>query len=609
MKQNIFGLGLLALVCSTAFGQSNSSQSPMASAVQQAIEGNPEVTAKFNAFKASVDEIDIANGALKPKVDLTGEVGRTNDLLTNRLPESQNLNRTGLALSISQLLWDGNATTQEVARLGHSRMARYFDFVDASEQVALEAARAFQDVLRFRRLVQLAEDNYVQHRYALDQIQSRVKAGVGRGVDQEQAGARLALAESNLVTERANLHDVIERYRRVVGSLPPADLPVTTSLGKPLPSTGNAAMAAAASGNPLIAAAIENLRATRAQAESRKGAYQPRVEARIRAGGGRNFDGIQDQKRDVNAQIAFSWNLYNGGSDDARQRQSANLLNQAADLRDKACRDTRQTVAIAYNDVRKLDEQLGYLDLNVVAIGKARDAYRQQFDIGQRSLLDLLNAENELYTAKRAYAIAAYDHEIAQVRTFAGMGNLVATLGLSRADANALPSESANWSAGEDAASRCPLTPTELASSSMGELNARVRNLAPTAPVAAAPAAAAPTAPASQPAGLATQRLRDWAGAWMSKDLDRYYTFYSASFGPLKANRAKWMAERKRLVTKSGDIKVVLDSIQAQQISPTRVETSFVQTYNSSNFNDTMTKTLTWELERGNWLIVKETNR
>ncbi len=608
MRKNILGLSLLALACSSAIGQSNSA---LTAAVKQAIESNPEVTAKFNAFKASVDEIDIANGALKPRVDLTGEVGRTNDLLTNRSPEAQNLNRSGLALSITQLLWDGNATTQEVARLGHTRMARYFDFVDASEQAALEAARAFQDVLRFRRLVQLAEDNYVQHKYAFDQIQSRVKAGVGRGVDLEQAGARLALAESNLVTERANLHDVTERYRRVVGALPPADLPATSSLGKPLPATGNAAMSAAAVGNPVIAAAIENLRATRSQAESRKGAYQPRVEARIRAGGGHNFDGIQDQKRDVNAQVAFSWNLYNGGSDDARQRQSANLLNQAADLRDKACRDTRQTVAIAYNDVRKLNEQLGYLDLNVVAIGKARDAYRQQFDIGQRSLLDLLNAENELYTAKRAYAIAAYDHEIAQVRTFAGMGNLVATLGLSRSEAGGLANEAANWSAGEDAASRCPLSPTEMAGASMEELNARVRTLAPAAPAAVPTPPAAPVAvpAAAQPAGLAAQRLRDWAAAWMSKDLERYYTFYSPNFGPLKANRSKWMAERKRLVTKPGDIKVVLDGIQAQQISPTRVETTFVQTYNSSNFNDSMTKTLTWELERGNWLIVKETNR
>ena len=92
---------------------------------------------------------------------------------------------------------------------------------------------------------------------------------------------------------------------------------------------------------------------------------------------------------------------------------------EKVDLRDKACRDARQTTAIAYNDTRKLVDQLIYLDRNTLAIEKARDAYRQQFDIGQRSLLDLLNAENELYTARRAYANAEYDLGFAYARTHA----------------------------------------------------------------------------------------------------------------------------------------------------------------------------------------------
>ena len=107
--------------------------------------------------------------------------------------------------------------------------------MEATEQTVLEAARAHYDVQRFRRLVQLAEDNYVQHRYAFLQIQSRVKAGVGRGVDLEQAGARLALAESNLATEQANLHDVTVRYQRIVGELPPAKLPAWRCSGTACP--------------------------------------------------------------------------------------------------------------------------------------------------------------------------------------------------------------------------------------------------------------------------------------------------------------------------------------------------------------------------------------
>lgn len=607
MKKSLLSFSLISLACGAAMAQSAAS---LPAAAQRAIETNPEVAAKFNAFRASIDEIDVVSGALKPKVDLSAEVGRTEDRITSRSPADQNLNRTGVALNISQLLWDGLATRNEVQRLNHAKLSRYFEFVDSTEQTALETARAYHDVIRFRKLVSLAEDNYVQHKYAYDQIQSRVKAGVARGVDLEQSGARLALAESNLVTEKANLHDVVERYRRIVGELPPAKADAPATLAKPLPPTGAAALEASAISSPAIAAAVENLRATRAQAESRKGAYQPRVEARLRGGVGNNLDGQADQKRDVTAQIVLNWNLFNGGSDDARVRQSVNLLNQASDLRDKACRDVRQTVAIAYNDVRKLNEQLGYLDRNVIAIEKTRDAYRQQFDIGQRSLLDLLNAENELYTAKRAYAIAVADGEIATARTHAGMGTLVAALGLARADTKTLAPESEGWAAGEEAASRCPLAPTDLAAVSKEELDARARAITAPARVAAPVAAPAPTpTPAATPAGLAEQRLRDWAAAWMSKDLTQYYSFYSPNFGPLKRDKTGWMAERKRLVTKPGEISVVLNGIQAKQISATRVETTFEQVYKSQDFSDTMTKTLTWELSNGSWLIVKETNR
>ena len=181
--------------------------------------------------------------------------------------------------------------------------------------------------------------------------------------------------------------------------------------------------------------------------------YQPRVEARLRSNAGHNVDGVRDQSRDSAAEIVLNWNLYNGGADQARVRQQVNLVNQAADLRDKACRDARQTAAIAFNDTLKLNEQLVLLDRNALAIEKARDAYRQQFDIGQRSLLDVLNAENELYTAKRAYANAEHDLALAYVRTHASMNQLGSQLGLSRADAAA--NEAAAWAQGEDAPARC----------------------------------------------------------------------------------------------------------------------------------------------------------
>jgi adhesin transport system outer membrane protein len=516
-------------------------------------------------------------------------------------------------------------------------MTRWFEFVETSEQTALEAVRAYIDVLRFRRLVQLAEDNYVQHKVALDQIQSRVKAGVGRGVDLEQAAARYALAESNLVTELANLHDVSERYRRIVGEAPPAQLPRVSGLDRDLPASGAVAVERSVVQSAAVAAAIENLRSTKAQASLRDSAFQPKVEARVRTGAGHNFDAVQGQKRDTTASLVLNWNLYNGGADRARVRQATWLISQAEDLRDKACRDARQVAAIAHNDLRKLQDQLGYLDRNVLAIEKARDAYRQQFDIGQRTLLDLLNAENELYTARRAYAGAEHDLWLAQARNHAAQTALTRVLGLSRAGKPEDVPEAANdWRAGEEASVRCPIMPSEVAATTRADLDARARALtaaqaqavsapaplpSPTAaaPIAAAkpglelpvpgPLVAAPPVGDTTPSGLAAQRLRDWAAAWMSKDVARYLTFYGNDFASSRGSREKWIAERKRLVGKKGPIRLELEDIRTRTLPDGAVETWFRQRYVSDDYRDVSEKTLTWRRLGNDWVITKESNR
>jgi adhesin transport system outer membrane protein len=449
-------------------------------AAEKAVNTNPDVTARFNAFRAAGDAVDVARGGLLPRIDLNASAGTDNDRISNRDPATQSLTRTGVGLSLTQLLWDGLGTRNEIQRLSHDRLARYFELLDMTEQIALEAARAHYDVQRFRRLVQLAEDNYVQHRYAFQQIQSRVRAGVGRGVDLEQAAARVALAESNLATEQANLHDVTARYQRVVGEAPPAQLPVLSLLKIGVPASAGDAMGTALRQSASISASIENLRGARASVDARRSLYQPRVEARLRSNAGKNVDGIQEQTRNSAAEIVMSWNLFNGGADQARVRQQVNLVGQAADLRDRACRDARQTAAIAFNDTRKFAEQLVYLERNTLAIEKARDAYRQQFEIGQRSLLDLLNAENEVYTARRAYANAEHDLAYAYARTHGAMNQLGSTLGIARTDA--LANEAAGWSQGEDAPARCPVLVSEIGSTSREELDARAARMTANAP-------------------------------------------------------------------------------------------------------------------------------
>lgn len=401
-------------------------------AARQAVVSNPEVQARWNALQASDAERDVARGGYFPTVDLNAGAGR--ERLRRPDQPAESYNRRGASLTLNQMVYDGFFTRHEVQRLGYARLVRYYELLDASEGAALEAVRAYADVSRYREQVELAKQNYVEHKRVFDQIDERVGAGVGRRVDLEQASGRLALAESNLLTEVSNLHDVSARYLRIVGT-PVADSldAIPETLGsEPLPESTTEVLRAALNSNPALNAAVENVRAGQSALETRRAANHPRVDLRARQAINRNLDGVSGNTREGVVEVVLNYNLFRGGSDQARIRQAADELNLAKDLREKSCRDLRQTLSIAHNDTRRLTEQLTYLDQHQLSIEKAREAYRRQFDIGQRTLLDLLDTENEYFQARRAYVNARYDRVIAQARSLNGLGRLMSALDVAR---------------------------------------------------------------------------------------------------------------------------------------------------------------------------------
>ncbi|MBR0567711.1 TolC family outer membrane protein [Azoarcus sp. L1K30] len=449
---SLISLAILAVLPVTA---SAVVPAPLRDAARKAVVSNPEVQARWHAFLAASADQDAARGAYLPQVDLSTGIGRE----SQKRPGASTAYYThgNTTLSLNQMVYDGFYTRSEVSRLGYTRLARYYEIVDASESAALEAVRAFADVQRYRDLVRLAKQNYVEHKQVYDQIAERAGAGVGRRVDLEQATGRLALAESNLLTEVSNLHDVSSRYQRIVGELPADSLPAMGDrLGADgVPASIGDALREAFNSSPALNAAVESVRAGQASIETRRAAYQPRVDLRASQAYDRNLNNLDGHSRDGVVEVVLSYNLFRGGADDARLRQAAESLNQAKDLREKACRDLRQTLAIAYNDVQRLQEQLRYLDQHQLSIEKAREAYRRQFDIGQRTLLDLLDTENEYFQARRAYTNATYDRITAEARTLAGMGHLMRALEVARED---LPtaSELGQDRNGVDVAEMCP---------------------------------------------------------------------------------------------------------------------------------------------------------
>jgi len=410
------------------------SRGALLDAVRKAVATNPEVQARWHGYLAATAERDAVRGGFFPQIDLNAGVGHR--WRKDPGQSKENWNYGGVGLSFAQMLYDGFATSSEYKKMDYTRLVRYYELLDASEEASLEVVRAYADVQRQRELVEHAKQNYATHKMLHDRIRDRTRAGVTQGVDFDQAVGRLALAESNLLTELSNLHDVSTRYQRLVGEVPPdAMSPIESDFGSvQLPENVVAALNTAYVNNPAFNAAIESVRASMSNRNVARSNYHPKVSLLSQTGVDRNVDNadLKGNRRDTSVELLMNFNLYRGGKDAARVRQAGEELNQSKDLREKACRDLRQTLSIAYQDVHSLTEQLGYLERHSLMTGKARDAFRLQFDVQKRTLLDLLDTENEFFLSQRAHTNARYNLLVAQARALAGMGQLMRTLGVVR---------------------------------------------------------------------------------------------------------------------------------------------------------------------------------
>ncbi len=455
--------------------------------IEQTLKNNAEVRMKWHTFRASLEERGIAEAGFKPTVDLSYATAREK----NKTPTStggtstNSFTRHGYNLALSQNLFAGFITTNQVKQLDYTSRARYFEYLAAAEQQGLESVRAFVDVVRYSKLVNIAEENYAIHKGIYEQILQRVTQGVGRRVDLEQIAGRLALAESNLVNELSNLNDVSARYARITGEAPANELKLP-ALNLGLIPPANDLMVLADKNNPSLQAARAFYRAAEAEIDVRRGAFSPTLDLRANKAATTNKDGVKGRTNEQAIELVVNMNLYRGGADRARLASATERRDEAEALGVKACRDMRQQVSIAYNDSVRISSQLESLRQHQLSTEKARDAYRKQFDIGQRTLLDMLDSENELFESRRELLNAELNQQLATYRVLGESGRLMEAMQLK-------PNDDGVDSNADLTAPSCPtsyVAPTPLDASKIparsfnsgAELAPVVANTAPLAP-------------------------------------------------------------------------------------------------------------------------------
>ena len=366
---------------------------------------------------------------LLPRLNVRGEIGEewTRDPFTRQFEDDfVDLTRREIEVNLRQTLFDGWATQSEFGRRQASADSSAYQYRALAERVSSQVSDVYLNLLRDNDQLALAKKNVEIHESYVDRISDRTSSGVGRESDLDQAVARLAGAQSNVVERETDLRDSLVRYVSLVG-YPPLEVLIRPKPTKDdLPATLDEAIAYAVANHPSIDATEADMQAAQEQLRNARSLYWPRIEVGLNRRYGDDLDGVEGWDEDISIMLYLNYNLYNGRADRAKIQRSVFGIEQVRALREDTVREVSEAVRQAWNGYTATERRMASLERHVASMLKTRDAYIEQWQINDRTLLDVLDAENELYTSQRTLVEAQRDYATALYRLRASMGTLVA---------------------------------------------------------------------------------------------------------------------------------------------------------------------------------------
>ncbi|HWA46254.1 MAG TPA: TolC family outer membrane protein [Hypericibacter adhaerens] len=442
MKQRKILL-LAAVAASALFAMSDNARAiTLEEAAALAVSTNPRVGVVSNDRKAVDQELRQGEALYYPQVDVRLDGGpewaNNNTTNNNGYEEGRLQPRSDQSLTISQLIFDGHFADSEVARQ-QSRVKSAANRVsETSEDVSLDAVRAYIDVLRNRERLAISEDNVAVHRSTLSDVQLRAQSGGGNIADVRQAEARLASSEAALTQIRGDLADAEYAFMKTVGQTPDS-LTVPTVPTDMLPQSLEDAVAQSIANSPTVGFSRADVEVAAHDVEQQQASYWPDVRLELSANNNINAGGTSRSDQDASALVVARWNLYRGGADTARIHEFKHRLTEATDQLLVNERQVAEDAKVAWNAIQTARSNVEILQRSVEASRNTRDIYRQQFDIGQRGLLDLLDADNELFLNRDALVTATYAEMTASYRLLATMGVLTKALNVTKPETSVVP--------------------------------------------------------------------------------------------------------------------------------------------------------------------------
>jgi adhesin transport system outer membrane protein len=365
--------------------------------VKYTLQQNPNILKSQAQLNAAQAATDVARGGYFPRIDARAAVG--SGIYDTPYYEEHNakLDEAEAGLYVVQPIFSGLSTYNLVKQRQANTKSAGFNESYTKERLSLAAIQVYLEVLRSYSLKILALDNVKIHKRALRRVRLRYHGGGGHKTDVDLAKGRTARSQSTLHTIEAIHKNARAAFLQVVG-LESQRLKIPF-LPK-VPKTLTAAKKITLTRHPALLAAKERINAAAAAVNVNKSRFLPTIDIEASANSTHNTNGFPGRNRDFRALVVARYNFLNGGSDRAAISQAKQLyiaaMHNYQDIRRRAIENVTQTWDQLIADRKKLRE----LYSHVKSSHDVLYGYKKQFEMGRRTLLDVLNMENELFNSK-----------------------------------------------------------------------------------------------------------------------------------------------------------------------------------------------------------------
>tara|TARA_R110002095_G_scaffold215749_1_gene210851 strand:+ start:870 stop:2270 length:1401 start_codon:yes stop_codon:yes gene_type:complete len=425
---------ILVLGAGTASSQENDDKiNTLRDAVAVGVATNPEYGIVAASRRATDEELEQGEALFLPSVDVNGEIGfeHTDDVGTRSGTgdDTEDLVRRDVGVTLTQMLFDGWETSYEVKRQQARVISSAERVRETAELVGLSIVESYLEVLRQRQLLLIARENVTDHINILEQIQDGVKAGRSTKADGEQAKARLAAARATESSTLQALRTAQASYRKEVGDAA-GDLQLPVIPFELLAEDVDQEVLKTLSNSPTLDIFTADIEVAYAEAQGTKSTQYPQFDLRLNARTGSDIGGVEGEDTSASALVVMNWNLYRGGADVARAREFVHRHQQSKESRAKATRAVENDVRQTWASMVSSGERAAQFAAQASANTEVVKAYKDQFSIDRRTLLDVLDAQNELFVSRSNTVNSEFLEMLAVYRLLALKGDLLPSLGL-----------------------------------------------------------------------------------------------------------------------------------------------------------------------------------